>query len=121
MNHGSRHGVTNLYHGDHNDVRLLLSCRARVRSLLVLKLYEMVSKENANPLDLAAFQLPPKKKCRFKRPATKEEMATLSKGFVPANTKKNTTWAYKVFWDWRAERNWIRSGKQHGKTLWGPY
>ena len=32
-------------------------------------------------------------------------MATLSKGFVPANTKKNTTWAYKIFLDWRAERN----------------
>ena len=29
----------------------------------------------------------------------------LSNGFVPANTRKNMTWAYKVFLDWLAERN----------------
>ena len=65
----------------------------------------MAVKENADRLDLADFQLPPKKKPRFEQPATEEEMATLSKGFVQANIKKNTTRAYKVFLDCRAERN----------------
>ena len=32
-------------------------------------------------------------------------MEILSKGFIPANTRKNTMWAWRVFAEWRAERN----------------
>lgn len=60
------------------------------------------SKENVADPDLIDFQLVKK---RFKQPQPKETMATLSKGFVPNNTAKNTTWACKVFSDWVAERN----------------
>ena len=45
------------------------------------------------------------KKTRFKHPVKEEEIVELSKGIVPANTKKNTMWVYKVFSDWLTERN----------------
>ena len=48
-------------------------------------------------------------KSRFRAPATNKEMEVLSKGYVPANTRKNTTWAWRVFTEWRAERNKIQT------------
>ena len=48
-------------------------------------------------------------KSRFRAPATNKEMEVLSKGYVPANTRKNTTWARRVFTEWRAERNKIQT------------
>ena len=52
--------------------------------------------------DLEDFQ-PLRKKPRFKAPLTDDEMANVSKGFVPPNTRKNTTWAMRVFIEWKAE------------------
>ena len=65
----------------------------------------MTSIEKDDSQDLTDFKQPPKKKTRFKHPLKEEEILALSKGFVPANTWKNTTWAYKVFSNWLAERN----------------
>lgn len=42
---------------------------------------------------------------RFKPPTSDVEMETISKGFVPPNTRKNTSWALNVFFDWKMERN----------------
>ena len=53
------------------------------------------SKENDVDPDLVDFAEPVKKK-RFKQPQPKETTASLSKGFVPINTSKNTAWAVKV-------------------------
>ena len=71
----------------------------------------MFGKEND---DMADFQ-PPKKKARgssmrgeaarFKAPISEKEMAVLKKGFVPANTQRNTGWAMRVFQEWKAERS----------------
>ena len=66
---------------------------------------KMVSRENDDSQEFTVFKQPPKKQTRFKHPSKEEEILALSKGFVPANTRKNTTWAYKVFLDWLAERN----------------
>ena len=66
------------------------------------------SKENYDPDwgDSEDFELPPlKRKRRFQQPASSDVMKGLSKGHVPANTAKSTSWAQKVFLDWRAERN----------------
>ena len=62
------------------------------------------SKEWDDSQELTDFKQPPKK-TRFKLPVKEEELLELSKRFVPANTKKNTMWAYKVFSDWLTERN----------------
>ena len=71
----------------------------------------MAGKENVDS-DLRDFQPPPKKAkttrepvARFKCPTSNEEMAVLSKGFVPANTQKNNAWAMRVFSEWRVQRN----------------
>ena len=70
--------------------------------------------------DLRDFQ-PPRKKLkssvtpsegRFKAPTSNEEMAEISKGYVPHNTQKNTDWALRVFTEWRAERN-VRDTENH--------
>ena len=51
---------------------------------------------------------PPKKlklslgNSRFDKPKSVEEMQEISKGHIPVNTAKSTTW---VFQDWRSERN----------------
>ena len=51
---------------------------------------------------------PPKKKRCTRKPETRfptmseEEMAEISKVFVPANTAKNTQWAVSVFREWRS-------------------
>ena len=34
-------------------------------------------------------------------------MADITKGYVPPNTAKNTTWALRVFEEWRTARNFI--------------
>ena len=39
---------------------------------------------------------------RFKSPVKKEE---LEDGYVPANTKKNTSWAVNIFEEWKENRN----------------
>ena len=51
----------------------------------------MASRENDDSQDLADFKQPPKKMTRFKHPSKEEEILALSKGFAPANTRKNTT------------------------------
>ena len=38
---------------------------------------------------------------RFKAPTPDEQMTTLGKVFVPQNTQKNTTWAVRIFREWR--------------------
>jgi hypothetical protein len=54
---------------------------------------------------------PPKKKRCTRKPETQfltmseEEMAEISKVFVPANTAKNTQWAVSVFREWRSARS----------------
>ena len=99
IHHGSRHGATNLYHGNHNDVHSLLSWRARVALQYVVRV-EMSWKESIDSDDLADFELPPKKKSRtrFKQPASKEEMLNLSKGFVPENTRKTLLELTRFSW-----------------------
>ena len=68
--------------------------------------------ENIDPsvdTDLNDFKVPKKKgqskESRFKEPSSEKEMEKIVKGFVPANTLKNTGWAYNVFLQWKAERN----------------
>ena len=48
---------------------------------------------------------PVNKKARFAEAKSAEEIADLTKGYVPPNTSKNTSWAVKVFNDWHCERN----------------
>ena len=79
----------------------MLSCEARTRSLFSVK---MASKEWDDSQELTDFkQLP--KKTHSKYPVKEEEILELSKGFAPVNTKKNTTWEYKVFSAWLTKRN----------------
>ena len=42
---------------------------------------------------------------RFKNPTSDEAMKTITKGYVPPNTQKNTSWAMTVFNEWRLPRN----------------
>ena len=72
----------------------------------------MVSRENVDSQEFTVFILPPKKQTRFKHPSKEEKVLALSKGFVFANTRKNTTWAYKVFLDWLSEKE-----QQRQKTV----
>ena len=65
----------------------------------------MADLENFDP----DFQ-PPKKRAkvatsRFKSPRSDEEMASLTKGVVPANTQRQNVWSMRVFREWKAERN----------------
>ena len=68
----------------------------------------MDDKEN----DRSDFQPPRSKRkkvasptARFNEPTTDQEIAVLSKGFVPKNTQRNNTWALKLFQEWRVDRN----------------
>ena len=75
----------------------------------------MVLRENEDLQEFTVFMQPPKKQTGFKHPLKEEEVhavLALSKGFVSANTRKNTTWAYKVFSDWPAEKE-----QQDRKTM----
>ena len=65
----------------------------------------MVSRENDDSQEFPVFKQPLKKQARFIHPSKEEQILALSKGFVPVNTRKNTTWPYNVFSDWLAERN----------------
>ena len=68
--------------------------------------------KNENDQELADFQPPKKKACGSKRVEAKsstrfksrsdQEMEVLAKGFIPANTQRNTGWAMR---DWKAERS----------------
>ena len=42
---------------------------------------------------------------------SKEELETISKGFVPPNTAKNTRWARNCFLEWMYERNGLSDEK----------
>ena len=42
---------------------------------------------------------------RFIRPVSDAQMAVVSKGYVPPNTKKNTDWTVTCFREWRSARN----------------
>ena len=42
---------------------------------------------------------------RFAKAKTSTEVADITKGYVPPNTAKNTTWALRVFEEWRTARN----------------
>ena len=88
-----------MYHGNHNDVCSLLSCRARVCTSVVVHV-KMESKENIHPDDLVDFELPPIKRnrTRFKQLASKEEMLNLSKGFVAENTTKTLLGLTRSSW-----------------------
>ena len=60
----------------------------------------MDDKENRDP----EFQ-PPKKRLKlskhcFADPKKSSEIANLTKGYIPPNTVKNTSWALKVFLEW---------------------
>ena len=69
--------------------------------------------------DLRNFQPPLKKvkssmtppEGRFKVPTSNEEMAVISKGYVPCKTQENTDWAMRMFTEGRAERNLRNPGK----------
>ena len=49
----------------------------------------------------ASVRAPP----RFSEFVSDDELSTLSKGLVPANTSRNTKWALKTFEEWRNARN----------------
>ena len=56
------------------------------------------------------FRSPKKKRCTRKPEShfptmSDEEIAEISKVFVPSNTAKNTQWAVGVFTEWRSTRN----------------
>ena len=55
---------------------------------------------------------PTKKKRRFNSPVSPGKMGTICKGVVPSNTKKATSWAVRVFDEWRRERNATATGEQ---------
>jgi hypothetical protein len=42
---------------------------------------------------------------RFRNPVKDEDLNELISGTTPANTKKSTVWAVRVFYDWRISRN----------------
>ena len=54
------------------------------------------NKENEDPND-RDFVLPKEKKARFNTISTNSEIEEISKGYVPVNTKRNTSWLMKVF------------------------
>ena len=56
---------------------------------------------------------PPKKRSRFGRPTTSEELEKSSKGFLPKNTEKNDLWAMRVFQEWVQNRNAETDKKDH--------
>ena len=57
------------------------------------------NKENEDPND-RDFVLPKEKNARFNIISTNSEIEEISKGYVPVNTKRNTSWSMKVFSEW---------------------
>ncbi len=53
-----------------------------------------------------------KGKQRFGQMVSSEELESISKGFVPKNTKKNTKWALSTFKQWIASRNERSAGNE---------
>ena len=47
-----------------------------------------------------------------------DEISTLSRGFVPVNTRKNTQWSMNVFEEWQSERN--KADKDQNDLLTSP-
>ena len=45
-------------------------------------------------------------------PVSPGKMGTICRGVVPSNTKKATSWAVRVFKEWRRERNATATGEQ---------
>ena len=45
-------------------------------------------------------------------PVSPGKMGTICRGVVPSNTKKATSWAVRVFEEWRRERNATATGEQ---------
>ena len=45
-------------------------------------------------------------------PVSPGKMGTICRGVVPRNTKKATSWAVRVFEEWRRERNATATGEQ---------
>ena len=65
-----------------------------------------MNKENDDP----DFKSPKKKKQikpskRVEKVSTQEVIDEICKGYVPANTKRNTEWSRRVFAEWRASRD----------------
>ena len=56
-------------------------------------------------------------KRRFCAPVSPCKMGTICKGVVPANTKKATSWAVRVFEEWRKELNKGTTGENCPLTL----
>lgn len=65
-------------------------------------------KENCDP-DLSDFQLPKRKKAKhddhFASAKDTDEIAKITRGFVPPNAAKSTVWAMRVFHEWCFARN----------------
>ena len=66
----------------------------------------VMNKENDDP----DFKSPKKKKQikpskRVEKVSTQEVIDEICKGYVPANTKRNTEWSRRVFAEWRASRD----------------
>lgn len=65
---------------------------------------------------------PPKKRLKLSKhhfvdPKKSPEIANLTKGYIPPNTVKNTSWALKVFLEWRCARSEIVSEQKCPKDL----
>ena len=93
------------------------------------------SKENIDPDVDDIKPLKRKKKntvepCkRFKPPTDKEEIDVITKGYIPENTRKSTSWALKVFNEWRYSReseerncpdNLLETGNNEELNYWLP-
>ena len=63
-----------------------------------------MEKENEPPIKKRRLSLKSPSHSRFLY-KSKEELETISKGFVPPNTAKNTRWARNCFLEWMYERN----------------
>ena len=95
------------------------------------------SKENIDP-DVDDFK-PLKRKRKkkntveswkcFKPPTDKEEIDVITKGYIPENTRKSTSWALKVFNEWTYSReseerncpdNLLERGNNEELNYWLP-
>ena len=69
-----------------------------------------MEKENEPPIKKRRLSLKSPSHSRFLY-KSKEELETISKGFVPPNTAKNTRWARNCFLEWMYERNGLSDEK----------